>query len=845
MPEPRPDDWFQHAGFLRALARRLVADEARAEDAVQDTMLALLTRPPRESGNVRGWLARVLRREVGQARRGEGRRARREAIVARDEALPSDDQIVERMETTQRVTEAVLGLSEAYRAVIHLRYYEGLTAREIAERSGVPVETIRTREKRAVALLRERLDRRFGGDRGAWLGALAPVAGWPAPAPAAPAATLFGSTLASTAATFVMIKSHAALTVGAVAIVLLAVAWNADMLGARRGAPPAVDAPHGARSAAAEPGVESAPGPAVAGVRTEAAVAAAAPEPDAAPTADPGVVTLTGRLVLEGLDGAERTDASGGMRIGVEHAGRFAWNAVDVDEGRFALDVPRGASLRFARLRFDGLAAIPDRETIAAPGGGALELRARLVARPVLHVVDAATGAPLRDVEVRRRANWRAWGDDIHPGDSDEVSTVTPAADSPIVLPAFDRRCAYWARAEGYAWGRITIEHETGGERTLQLVPSGRLDVRVAGAEVPDGCFVRLRSFGERGTEVAAQKALGTDGIVAFEDLTPDEYRVFVEHGAGRDAVIVGFDRRTLAAGAHEVVDVALDLSKLDELRVPLAGRLRVPPELAGPGLTLRLSHQAEPGGRTQSMIRLRGEALAPVAGETADVWETYAWDAGEVLPGTYMVWVGPMHHREALALAVPGSEDVLIEVPPLARVTACFLDAASRAPVLPERTSWMDDSLDSNRFGNMSSDLHPDPDSGVATFTTCAGPVVLRVEDLRYGTTGHAFDLDPGENDLDVLLERVCSIRVSVFSEGARLSLHDESIELELTRADGEFAYRQRSGDGASETFVLVGPGDYRLRIEAGDVYERLEPIEIEVGPGEARSVRVDLVGR
>jgi len=44
---------LSHRPFVRALARRLVRDEARAEDVVQETWLAALRRPPRHAGALR------------------------------------------------------------------------------------------------------------------------------------------------------------------------------------------------------------------------------------------------------------------------------------------------------------------------------------------------------------------------------------------------------------------------------------------------------------------------------------------------------------------------------------------------------------------------------------------------------------------------------------------------------------------------------------------------------------------------------------------------------------------------------------------------------------------------
>ena len=53
------------------------------------------------------------------------------------------------------VAEVAAGLSEPYRTAVYLRFYEGLLPRRIADHLGVPVETVRTRIKRALVMLRE------------------------------------------------------------------------------------------------------------------------------------------------------------------------------------------------------------------------------------------------------------------------------------------------------------------------------------------------------------------------------------------------------------------------------------------------------------------------------------------------------------------------------------------------------------------------------------------------------------------------------------------------------------------------------------------------------------------
>src|SRR5207249_297812 len=108
--------------------------------------------------------------------RRRSRRARRETESARGEPLPSVAEIAEREESRRRLVEAVLCLEEPSRSAVLLRYYEDLPLAAVAARLGVPVDTAKTRVRRGLARLRERMDAEHRGDRRAWAVALAPLA---------------------------------------------------------------------------------------------------------------------------------------------------------------------------------------------------------------------------------------------------------------------------------------------------------------------------------------------------------------------------------------------------------------------------------------------------------------------------------------------------------------------------------------------------------------------------------------------------------------------------------------------------------------------------------------------
>lgn len=153
---------LSHRAWLQALARR-IAGEGESDDLVQDTWVAALEDPPGRPDALRPWIAGVVRHLASGLRRARARRGERERRAARPEALPSTIELVERVDTEQRLARALLALDEPYRTTLLLRFHEGLSAAEIARRQCVPEGTVRWRCKAGLDELRGRLAREFGG----------------------------------------------------------------------------------------------------------------------------------------------------------------------------------------------------------------------------------------------------------------------------------------------------------------------------------------------------------------------------------------------------------------------------------------------------------------------------------------------------------------------------------------------------------------------------------------------------------------------------------------------------------------------------------------------------------
>ena len=166
-----PEEWSRQAEALRRMARALLRDEARSDDAVQGAYLAALEHKPRPL--TLAWLRRVVRNQAFDDLRRD-RRKREVGIEQASDALqPEGPDFAEKLELHRVVVEAIQGLSEQEQRVVYLRYFDGLAPAEIARRLDTPVKTVKTRLSRALAHLRERLSRRYGEGSGGWTHALA------------------------------------------------------------------------------------------------------------------------------------------------------------------------------------------------------------------------------------------------------------------------------------------------------------------------------------------------------------------------------------------------------------------------------------------------------------------------------------------------------------------------------------------------------------------------------------------------------------------------------------------------------------------------------------------------
>lgn len=164
--DPLSDVLERYAPRALALARRIVGDDALAEDAVQEALLAYWRRPSAYDparGAFGPWLLSLVhhkavdavRRETAQQRIAAA--AERVALLQPASAPDPADLAVDRSAAGE-VRTALTALPSAQRDAILLAYWGGLTQREISERTRTPLGTVKTRMRTGMARLHAALD---------------------------------------------------------------------------------------------------------------------------------------------------------------------------------------------------------------------------------------------------------------------------------------------------------------------------------------------------------------------------------------------------------------------------------------------------------------------------------------------------------------------------------------------------------------------------------------------------------------------------------------------------------------------------------------------------------------
>lgn len=144
----------RYAPLAYSIALRICGDAASAEEVVADAFLRLWqsARRFRAGSEVGPWLSAIVRNRALDELRRAGRAQQRTS----GDGEPGPDEAAD-VPLRLDIAAALGTLNARQRRVLELAYFDGLTQREIAERTGMPIGTVKSLTWRALETLRKRI----------------------------------------------------------------------------------------------------------------------------------------------------------------------------------------------------------------------------------------------------------------------------------------------------------------------------------------------------------------------------------------------------------------------------------------------------------------------------------------------------------------------------------------------------------------------------------------------------------------------------------------------------------------------------------------------------------------
>lgn len=146
----------RHSPIVYSVALRVLQDTGAAEDVLQDIFMQLWRNPgafDASRGNMAAWLAVIARhRAIDALRRRRPENDIEDVIIFMEPDLAGE---ADRSRAMDKVRGALQTMPSPQRSALEMAYFEGLTHVEIAEKTGEPLGTIKTRIRTGLLSLRK------------------------------------------------------------------------------------------------------------------------------------------------------------------------------------------------------------------------------------------------------------------------------------------------------------------------------------------------------------------------------------------------------------------------------------------------------------------------------------------------------------------------------------------------------------------------------------------------------------------------------------------------------------------------------------------------------------------
>jgi RNA polymerase sigma-70 factor (ECF subfamily) len=154
----------RHTALLRTVIGRIINNDADVDDLLQEVFLEIWRQAAHydeKKGRALGWMITLARRRaIDKLRKKLAYSRAQERLRLETEREPDPamhhgaDEEVAASDTAKIFQTVIATLPVAQREALHYAYYRGLSQREIAARTGIPLGTIKTRLELAIRKVR-------------------------------------------------------------------------------------------------------------------------------------------------------------------------------------------------------------------------------------------------------------------------------------------------------------------------------------------------------------------------------------------------------------------------------------------------------------------------------------------------------------------------------------------------------------------------------------------------------------------------------------------------------------------------------------------------------------------
>jgi len=149
----------RYSSIVYSVALRVLGDTGAAEDVLQDVFMQLWRNPgafDSSRGSLPAWLAVITRnRAIDALRKRRPEDDIADTIVSLEPDLAGE---AERARAMDKIRGTLGTMPAAQRTALELAFFEGLTHSEIAQKTGEPLGTIKTRIRAGLLALRKALN---------------------------------------------------------------------------------------------------------------------------------------------------------------------------------------------------------------------------------------------------------------------------------------------------------------------------------------------------------------------------------------------------------------------------------------------------------------------------------------------------------------------------------------------------------------------------------------------------------------------------------------------------------------------------------------------------------------